>query len=138
MHHEVASLISQFWMGFCGIPKLLQGIVQEVCYKPRVIHFKALGVFKEVGNELTREVNTVTLNRGVLMGDPLTKPVLHILNILVREVPEIMSTGSIRCNTPATASDQYRSLRDQILAKIEGRAQGKLFHTTKIVKTRIS
>lgn len=38
----------------------------------------------------------IMLRRGVLMGDPLTKPVLHLVNILVRVMGENFSTGEFQ------------------------------------------
>jgi hypothetical protein len=82
-------MIAEYWMKKCGIPPILQMIVNGICYQPRPVVFEANGPMASIGSEWTKDspfVNPrfVTLRRGVLMGDPLTKPVLHLVNILVR------------------------------------------------------
>jgi hypothetical protein len=91
MHHGIASMISRYWMKRCGIPPILQMIVQRTCYRPRPIVFEARGPMASYGEPWEGESpfthpRHVMLRRGVLMGDPLTKPVLHLVNILVRTV----------------------------------------------------
>jgi len=91
MHHGVASMISRYWMKRCGIPPILQMIVQRTCYRPRPIVFEARGPMAAYGEPWDKESpfsnpHYIMLRKGVLMGDPLTKPVLHLVNILVRTV----------------------------------------------------
>jgi len=87
MRHDVAASLGRAWMTKCGIPKLLRGIVIETCYKPRKIFFKATGCLKEIGARTEDEdIRFVTLRQGVLMGDPLTKPVLHLTNVCTRHL----------------------------------------------------
>jgi len=45
------------------------------------------------GDSPFEQPNYVMLRKGVLMGDPLTKPVLHLVNILVRTVGANYSEG---------------------------------------------
>jgi len=89
---EVVHLISDSWMRKCGIPPILRGIVIETCYKPRTILFKATGPLKSLGSPTAEDetLHTVTSCRGVLMGDPLTKPCLHLINVLARTIAKIM------------------------------------------------
>jgi hypothetical protein len=82
--HQVAKDLGVPWMRKCGIPKLLQGIVIETCYKPREIYFKATGLLADLGEVVDGDIHKITLRRGVLMGDPLTKPVLHLINVCDR------------------------------------------------------
>lgn len=96
MNHQVASAISRYWMTKCGIPKVLQTIVNATCYQPRPIVFEAQGPMAMYGEPWPHESpffspRQVMLRKGVLMGDPLTKPVLHLVNILVRIVGENFS-----------------------------------------------
>jgi hypothetical protein len=86
--HDVASLIGNAWMLKCGIPSILRGIVTNICYKPRIVEFTATGLFANIGTVVNADdhINSVILERGVLMGDPLTKVVLHLVNILVRTI----------------------------------------------------
>jgi hypothetical protein len=89
MHHEIARTVSKYWMKKCGIPPILQSIVLGTCYVPRSIVFEAYGPMAGLGTKWTedspfREPEFVTLRKGVLMGDPLTKVTLHLVNILVR------------------------------------------------------
>jgi hypothetical protein len=91
LDHSVARMISGYWMKKCGIPPILQMIVNGICYEPRAVVFEANGPMASIGSEWKGESpfknpRSVTLRRGVLMGDPLTKPVLHLVNILVRTV----------------------------------------------------
>lgn len=89
MNHEVASIISETWMLRCGIPKFLRGIVHGVCYKPRKILFSAKGPLRGLGEPTDKEdIRCITTTRGVLMGDPLTKPCLHLINVSVRVLAE--------------------------------------------------
>jgi hypothetical protein len=89
MNHEVARMISKYWMDKCGIPPVLQMIVNGTCFMPREIVFEAYGSMANYGIEWNHESpfkkpRYVTLVKGVLMGDPLTKVILHLVNILVR------------------------------------------------------
>jgi hypothetical protein len=89
MDHSVVRIISETWMKRCGIPKFLRGIVHNVCYKPRKILFRAEGPLSDLGSPTNTEgVRCVTTSRGVLMGDPLTKPCLHLINVAVRVLAE--------------------------------------------------
>jgi hypothetical protein len=101
MNHEVATMISRYWMKKCGIPPILQMIVLRSCYKPRPIVFEARGPMAAYGEKYElpspfANPNFIMLRRGVLMGDPLTKPVLHLVNILVRTVGEHFSSPSFQ------------------------------------------
>jgi len=87
MGYEVAHIISDAWMTKCGIPPVLRGIVIETCYKPREISFSATGPIRNLGLPTdVKDVRKVTSSRGVLMGDPLTKPCLHLVNVLARTI----------------------------------------------------
>lgn len=73
-------------MKFCGIPKSLISLTRHLCYKPRLILFTATGPFANIGEATdTRNIRCVTLRKGLLMGDPMTKLTLHLLNIICRE-----------------------------------------------------
>jgi len=86
LDHNVARKIGTAWMSKCGIPAVLKGIVVAVCYHPRTIFFSATGCMKGYGDPVkgVDSINKILLRKGVLMGDPLTKVVLHLINILVR------------------------------------------------------
>jgi len=85
LQHTVGRDLGIPWMTKCGIPRVLQGIVVETCYKPRQIYFKATGLLADLGDPTdAKDIRVVTLRRGVLMGDPLTKPVLHLVNVCDR------------------------------------------------------
>jgi hypothetical protein len=94
MVHRFARCISLKWMRKCGIPPLLIGIVLGVCYKPRTVYFTGTGPLSRVGRQEDGDVRSVTLYRGVLMGDPLTKVVLHFSNILSRRIGQGLADGS--------------------------------------------
>lgn len=87
--HELAAILGDAWMLKCGIPPVLRGIVHGTCFKPRNVFFHATGVLKSIGDavpEYGTDINYITLRQGVLMGDPLTKIVLHLTNIVSRRI----------------------------------------------------
>nr|QIR30298.1 RNA-dependent RNA polymerase [Plasmopara viticola lesion associated narnavirus 19] len=89
MHHNVAAEIGMTWMRKCGIPAILRGIVAETCFKPRNVFFYSSGVLDTVGEpapQMGDNIRSVKLVKGILMGDPLTKPILHIANVIARSV----------------------------------------------------
>jgi len=97
MSHEFAALAGSAWMRKCGIPAVLRGIVMETCYKPRQIYFTGLGALKHIGTEAPAygaAIRSVTLVRGILMGDPITKIVLHLSNIVARTLGKDMGKPS--------------------------------------------
>jgi hypothetical protein len=87
MNHEVARIIGTNWMRKCGIPVVLRKLVSTICYQEREIYFRTDGFVKQIGRESDiKDIRFVILRQGILMGDPLTKPVLHLINICVREL----------------------------------------------------
>jgi len=89
MKHEFGTLVAEMWMLKCGIPPILRGIVHGTCFRPRTIFFQGEGAFEKYGEprpEMGEGIRSVTLRMGVLMGDPLTKIVLHFSNVLTREI----------------------------------------------------
>jgi hypothetical protein len=103
LQHKVAMDLGVPWMTKCGIPKLLQGIVVETCYKPREIFFKATGMMKDLGDpvpSMGADIRKVTLRQGVLMGDPLTKPVLHLVNVCDRHLQNRMLSPEFYSRLP--------------------------------------
>jgi hypothetical protein len=90
MLHEFAQPAGNYWMLKCGIPKVLRGVVNMACYGPRTVVFTGLGAMASVGKPslLGGDLREVTLVRGIPMGDPLTKIVLHMSNILARSIGE--------------------------------------------------
>jgi hypothetical protein len=93
--HKVASIIGRKWMMRCGIPPLLRHIVMEIAYKPRQIQFNGSGWIGSLGSETRGGLRLITLRRGILMGDPMTKPVLHLLNAAIREIPTVLKDYGI-------------------------------------------
>jgi hypothetical protein len=93
MDHAVGADIAEFWMRRCGIPPLLRGIVHGVCFRPRTVLFSASGPLAGEGVLVSEKTYKITLVRGVLMGDPLTKVILHLVNILTREVGNNLASG---------------------------------------------
>nr|UUW20996.1 MAG: RNA-dependent RNA polymerase [Sanya narna-like virus 1] len=85
MHLEVASIIGNQWMIRCGIPRVLRALVHQFCFVPREVYFHASGALATLGQTSEQNVRKVTLQRGIMMGDPLTKVILHLLNVCVRE-----------------------------------------------------
>jgi hypothetical protein len=95
MVHAFARPVASKWMRKCGIPPLLQGIVLGVCFQPRTVYFTATGPLSKLGRAVDDQVRACTLYRGVLMGDPLTKVVLHFSNIISRKIGEGIASGEI-------------------------------------------
>jgi hypothetical protein len=96
MQHDFAEIIAEFWMTQCGIPKVLKGIVHRTSFRPRDVYFYADGGMEKIGQPTEFEgVRKVRLVRGVLMGDPITKPVLHLFNALNREMANIRNRSDI-------------------------------------------
>jgi len=93
--HSIARGISRKWMLKCGIPPILQGIVMGVCFQPRKVYFTATGPLSDIGQPSDGDRRVLTLYRGVLMGDPLTKVILHFANIISRKLGEDMSSGQV-------------------------------------------
>jgi len=89
MLHSVAKDLGDAWMRKCGIPSVLRGIVNKTCFVPRNVFFYAEGVLKDIGDpapDIGDNINKVVLRKGVLMGDPLTKVVLHLCNVVARHL----------------------------------------------------
>jgi hypothetical protein len=95
MVHELGQETARRWMIKCGIPPILSGIVLGICFQPRRVFFSATGVLKNVGQAHAEDVRTVILNRGVLMGDPLTKVILHFANIVSRRIGQSLADHSM-------------------------------------------
>jgi hypothetical protein len=102
MSHEVARLIGVNWMKKCGIPALLQGIVVATCYHERHIFFTGTGALEKIGDSSPaygRNVRSVKLVKGVLMGDPITKIVLHLVNVIARRLGNNMANATMLSNS---------------------------------------
>jgi hypothetical protein len=91
MEHEEARYIATRWMRKCGIPSILRMIVIKCLLSPRWVYFAAQGPLADLG-EATEEPNIrrIKLIRGVMMGDPLTKVLLHVMNIAIRSIPRAL------------------------------------------------
>jgi hypothetical protein len=89
LSHKVAREIGTLWMLKCGIPKVLRALVCEIAYGPRNIYFYGN---MEIGESVDPEKNLRKIEtcRGVLMGDPLTKIVLHFTNIVTRTIAKTL------------------------------------------------
>lgn len=92
-HLEVASIIGNRLMEKVGIPKLLQGIVNAISYRERYLFFEGDGPLANRGTHFDEKTRYVTIKRGLLMGDPLTKSTLHILNMAVRKLSSKIRSG---------------------------------------------
>jgi len=95
MVHAFARPVAAKWMRKCGIPPILQGIVLGICFQPRDVYFTATGPLSKVGHAVDDQLRRVRLYRGVLMGDPLTKVILHFSNIISRRIGEGLASHDI-------------------------------------------
>jgi hypothetical protein len=94
MVHPLGRILGLTWMRKCGIPPYLRGLVVAVCYGPRRIYFRGKGHLSSYGESTDDpDIRFIVLRRGVLMGDPLTKVVLHLANILARRLGSDMTSG---------------------------------------------
>jgi hypothetical protein len=110
MRHTVARDLGQAWMIQCGIPRLLRAIVCKTCFEPRNVFFSATGLLKHIGTErpdVGQNINSVLMVNGVLMGDPLTKVVLHLTNVIARRTGELLHDGEFY-NNFRNGSEAYR------------------------------
>jgi hypothetical protein len=118
MDHKLAQIAAETWMLKCGIPIILRGIVHETCYKPRTILFNGTGPLERFGEPTDIEnVRKVTLVKGVLMGDPLTKVVLHLLNIVSRRLGMLTTERSVTNMLPGVGGLIAHRLTDYLSAR---------------------
>jgi hypothetical protein len=102
-NHNVFGRVGGAMMRKCGIPALLRGIVEATCFRPRVVEFEAHGCLSSFGQEIPgTSQRKILLRRGILMGDPLTKVILHLVNILVR-----VTATKVFTQTPEMAFGAY-------------------------------
>jgi hypothetical protein len=87
LQHEIAKEIAIPWMRRCGIPTLLRQIVIRATLFPKMIEFTGTNILSSIGEAHPDkpDIRRVRLVRGVLMGDPLTKAILHLINIVARD-----------------------------------------------------
>lgn len=60
-------------------------------YAPRWLEFTATENLRDLGQHVRTEeqtVHRVRMLRGIMMGDPLTKVILHLQNVSVRLISE--------------------------------------------------
>jgi hypothetical protein len=113
MVHAFARPVARKWMQKCGIPALLQGIVLGICFQPRKVFFTATGPMKKLGHLVEGDVYSVTLYRGILMGDPLSKVILHFSNIISRKLGEAMASGEL-FRSFSNAAEAYETFLEGI------------------------
>nr|UYL95381.1 MAG: RNA-dependent RNA polymerase [Zhangzhou Narna tick virus 3] len=116
MRHDMASDLGQAWMRKCGIPRLLRALVQKTCFEPREVFFYATGALKTIGIErpdMGLNVRSVRLVKGVLMGDPLTKVVLHLTNVVARRLAERLHDADFYDNF-SNGMEAFETLRAAI------------------------
>nr|QIR30283.1 RNA-dependent RNA polymerase [Plasmopara viticola lesion associated narnavirus 4] len=113
LSHEVARDLGEAWMTKCGIPRLLRALVSKTCFQPREVFFHASGVLRSLGTarpEYGPDIRSVRLVCGVLMGDPLTKVVLHLVNVVTRRVGSRLFDADFYDNF-VNASQAYEKFR---------------------------
>jgi hypothetical protein len=110
---DFSRIAGNLWMRKCGIPRMLIGIVNRVCFKPRTVVFTATGALAQYGEPcpLGEELRQVRMVRGVPMGDPLTKIVLHMVNVVARSLGEGLGKPALfdRFTNSHEAVEAYRS-----------------------------
>jgi hypothetical protein len=84
-----AEIVADMWMRKCGIPNVLRGIIIQCGMRPRIIRFRANGAMRDIGEIYDESSNFIKSSRGLMMGDPLTKVVLHIINMATRQLASL-------------------------------------------------
>jgi len=92
-NHEVGSIIMKLWFARIGLPSILKRIAFGVITQKRKIIFEGSGIFKDVGEHHEGTQRFIWLNSGFLMGDYLTKVILHIQNAAARKSGPFMTGG---------------------------------------------
>jgi len=95
MSLRFAKTAGNAWMVKCGVPPFLRGVVNMVCYAPRTIVFAGTDGLSRHGEPSTlgENLREAKMVRGIPMGDPLTKVVLHLANICIRTIGEGLQTA---------------------------------------------
>jgi len=100
LQFDIAERLANFWMSKCGIPKVLQGFVNCISFRSRNIYFQATNLLGDIGEPTDKPgVRRIRSVRGILMGDPMTKIILHLVNIVAREIGK---------NLPSEDFSKYR------------------------------
>jgi len=111
MHHEIAWIFAKTWMDKCGIPHVLQRIVKKATFSERYVYFRRSGIFSEIGTSIPGTIDGyVMLKRGVMMGDPLTKALLHLTNISSRSLGRYIGGGKYKeliADNPVHVHEEY-------------------------------
>jgi hypothetical protein len=115
MHHEIAKLIGDAWLTACGIPPVLRRIIHRTCFSPRTVVFNGAGIFQNTGDEYEpgTTLRSVRLTKGIMMGDPLTKVLLHDVNISIRNLGRYISEGrhkELILDNPVIMRSEFRSI----------------------------
>jgi len=115
--HKVGRIIGYAWMLKCGIPRVLRNLVCEVAFNPRTIYYHGnLGIGDEVNSE--ENLWKITTSRGVLMGDPLTKIILHFDNIVARRLSyRLLQEDFYTRAFGITGSNHYENLKSKLFEK---------------------
>jgi len=103
LSHEVAADLGNAWMLKCGIPRVLRSLVHKTCFSERTVFFAATGALNTIGIERPdygENIRSIQLVNGVLMGDPLTKVVLHLVNVVTRHVGQRLHEASFYNHFP--------------------------------------
>lgn len=85
-NHSIARIIGKRFLKKVGIPTVLSDLIIESGLNPRIIEFRGEGILSTIGLPTNEEnVRQILLRKGVMQGDPLTKVILHLTNICIRE-----------------------------------------------------
>jgi hypothetical protein len=96
LNHEMAWKFADGIMTKVGIPSLLKGVVKATCFQEREIEFRGTGFLSSIGEAGPSEgIRIIKVVTGVMMGDPLTKVLLHMVNMCVRRLTTILVNNGI-------------------------------------------
>nr|QXN75405.1 MAG: RNA-dependent RNA polymerase [Grapevine-associated narna-like virus 6] len=116
INHEIARILGTWWMTLCGVPPVLIKIVLATCYQPRWVYFYGSGILSNIGEaypQYGETVRRIRLVKGILMGDPITKIVLHLTNVTARIIgnrihdPVFLSRHFLNPNECGNAYSQH-------------------------------
>lgn len=112
--HEVGDMLGTYWMERCGIPGVLIDFVRSISYTRRKIYFEGWGpAFKDFG--LSDENGRYILSsKGILMGDPMTKPVLHLNNAVNRKIASLSENPECLTKTFSNGMSMQKVFSDAL------------------------
>jgi hypothetical protein len=94
--HQTAQILASHWLTRVGVGKWFRRLIIKLCYSPRRLFFPAAGHLLSIGKSSDIEdiasYRYIWARKGIWMGDPLTKVLLH----LAHEYASCVASSSLR------------------------------------------